>query len=149
MKKLLIVLLLACTIVLMYSQGLFRPVPDNLFTNSEDGVRTVVLTHAWIPRISASVIANQFTYNKETKNLDMSSFSKVGLGISYAHFIPIDELPYNNYSLNAFIFFPVVEPESGLALAVTISTLKFINVGIGYDTGVKKMFALTGVQYSF
>ena len=146
MKKLIIILLFACTSVLVFPQGIFKPVPADLFSI---GQKDVVLTHAWIPRIAAGVIANQFTYNVETKNLDMSSFSKVGLGMSYAHYIPVDGLPYNNYSLNAFVFLPVVEPQSGLALAATVSALKYINVGIGYDFGVNKVFGLTGIQYTF
>ena len=126
------------------AQGLFKPVPADLFQTNQKALES---SHAWIPRISAGVIANQFVYNKETKHLDMSSFTKVGLGMSYAHFIPIDGLPYNNYSLNAFVFFPV--EESGLALAATISALEYINAGIGYDFGVKKVFLLTGITYTF
>lgn len=144
MKKLIIILLFACTSTLVFPQGIFKPVPADLFQTNQKALES---SHAWIPRISAGVIANQFVYNKETKHLDMSSFTKVGLGMSYAHFIPIDGLPYNNYSLNAFVFFPV--EESGLALAATISALEYINAGIGYDFGVNKVFLLTGITYTF
>ena len=126
------------------AQGLFKPVPADLFTTNQKALES---SHAWIPRISAGVIANQFTYNVDTKKLDKSAFSKVGLGMSLASFIPVDGEPYNNYSLNAFVFFPV--DDTGLALAATISALEYISAGVGYDFGVKKVFLLTGITYTF
>ena len=144
MKKLIIILLFICTSSLVFSQGLLRPVQKDLFQTNQKALES---SHAWIPRISAGVIANQFTYNTETKHLDMTSFSKVGLGMSYAHFIPVDDLPYNNYSLNGFVFFPT--DGSGLSLAATISALEYINTGFGYDFGVNKVFLLTGITYTF
>jgi len=150
MKKiLLLITLFACTGILGYSQGIFKPVPSDLFTSGTYYVKQAKNTHVWLPRLSAGVVANQFTYNKTTGNLDMSSFTKVGLGISYAHFVPGETEPYNDYSFNGFIFLPTKEPESGLALALTVSALKYINAGMGYDFGPNKFFLLTGLTYTF
>lgn len=149
MKKLIVLLLFVSLTLASYSQGLFKPVPQDLFTSGDHALKATGASSVFIPRISAGLIANQFSYNSTTKELDLSSFSKVGLGLSVAHFIPIDELPYNNYSINAFIFFPTQQPENGLSIALTISTLKYINIGAGYDFGVKRVFALTGVTYTF
>lgn len=144
MKKLIIILLFMCTSSLGFSQGLLKPVPADLFETNQKAIES---SHMWISRISAGVIANQFTYNVDTKHLDMTSFSKVGLGMSYAHFIPVEGLPYNNYSLNGFIFFPT--DGSGLSLAATLSALEYISAGFGYDFGVNKVFLLTGITYTF
>lgn len=149
MKKLIILILFVSLTLASYSQGIFKPVPKNLFVSGDNALKATGATSVFIPRISVGLVANQFTYNSTTKELDLSSFSKVGLGLSVAHFIPIDGLPYNNYSINAFIFFPTQQPENGLSLALTVSALKYINVGLGYDFGIKRPFALTGITYTF
>jgi len=151
MKKLIVLLLLAGLFATASAQikrvSLFQPVPSNLFDQDNIGLKALKNGSVFIPRISAGVIANQFTYNKDTKQIDMTSFSKVGLGLSYAHFIPLNDEAYNNYSFNAFVFFPV--DESGLSLALTVSALQYINIGLGYDLGNKQVFGLTGITYTF
>jgi hypothetical protein len=146
MKKLIIIALFALFSVLSYSQGIFRPVPVN-FTSDKYALNQSATPSVWIPRISAGVVANQFTYNSVTKQLDETSFSKVGLGISYAHYIPVNDTPYNNFSLNGFVFFPT--NNSGLSLVASISALQYLSIGIGYDIKLKEVFALTGITYTF
>jgi hypothetical protein len=147
MKKLIVILLFAVFTASAFTQGLFRPLPDNLFKTNMAALNAPQNVSVWIPRLSAGVVANQFTYNKETKNLDMTSFSKVGLGISYAHYIPINDAPYNNFSVNGFLFFPT--NESGLSLVVSVSALQYVSIGAGYDIKLKQVFALTGITYTF
>jgi hypothetical protein len=156
MKKILFVLSLLAIFAIGNAQrtrvGLFSPVPTNLFTYAESADNGLIKasngTSVWIPRFTAGIVANQFTYNTATKNLDMSAFSKVGMGISYAHYVPVNDLPYNNFSLNGFVLFPV-QDESGFSLALTVSALQYINIGAGYDFGFKKVFGLTGLVYTF
>jgi hypothetical protein len=147
MKKLIAILFFAIFTASAFGQGIFKPVPDNLFKSHSPNYTAIQNASVWLPRFSAAVVANQFTYNKETKNLDMTSFSKVGLGISYSHFVPVNDLPYNNFSANAFVFFPT--NDSGVSFALTVSALQYINVGAGYDVKLKTPFILTGIAYTF
>jgi hypothetical protein len=147
MKKLLIALSLLLTVTLCQAQSIWQPVPSTLFKAKSAPFGVVATPGTWIPRFSAAVVATQFTYNKETKNLDMSSFSKVGMGISYVHYVPVNDVPYNNFSLNGFVFFPT--NDSGISVAVTVSALQYISAGIGYDVKLKSPFALTGLTYTF
>jgi hypothetical protein len=147
MKKLIAILFFAVITASVFGQSMFKPVPDNLFKSHSPNYTAIQNASVWLPRFSAAVVANQFTYNKETKNLDMTLFSKIGLGISYSHFIPVNDLPYNNFSLNGFVFFPTA--ESGVSFAVTASALQYVNIGAGYDVKLKVPFILTGISYTF
>ena len=149
MRRLLLILTIVMLTIMVGAQGLFKPVPATLFKDKGITPKAGENYSAWLPRISAGIVANQFTYNKDTEEIEMSAFSKVGLGMSYAHYILIDDKPYNNYSFSGFVFFPTEEPMSSLSLVATISTLRYINLGMGYDFGIKKVFALTGVAYTF
>ena len=77
----------------------------------------------------------------------MTSFSKVGLGISAAHFVPVNDVPYNNFSINGFVFFPT--NDSGLSFVVSASALQYLSLGVGYDVKLKTIFGLTGIVYTF
>ena len=147
MKKLIAILFFAVITASCFAQSIWQPVPSSLFKARSAPFGTVATPGTWLPRFSAAVVANQFTYNKETKNFDMSTFSKVGLGMSYAHFVPVNDLPYNNFSLNGFVFFPT--NDSGVSFALTISALQYINLGAGFDVKLKTPFLLTGITYTF
>jgi hypothetical protein len=147
MKKVIALLFFAAFTASAFAQGLFKPVPKDLFVPDASSTKALVNTSVWLPRISAGVVANQFTYNKETKKLDMTAFSKVGLGLSYAHFVPVNDLPYNNFSVNGFVFFPT--NDSGLSFVISASALQYISLGLGYDVKLKTVFGLTGIVYTF
>lgn len=147
MKKILLLFTLLFAFFTINAQSIFKPVTAGDILNKSKALKVGESVSTWFPRLSAGVIANQFTY--EDKKLVQSAFSKVGLGISYVHYILVDGEPYNNFSVNGFVFLPVKEPESGLSLAATISALQYINLGFGYDFGLKRVFGLTGISYTF
>jgi hypothetical protein len=147
MKKLLIILTFLAVMPLLNAQGPFRPVPSDLLTKQvNNGAKAIINPSTWLFRLSAGVMATQ--WNIENKQIVQSSFNKVGLGASYSHFIQTETGPYNNVSVNGFVFFPT-DGGSKLTIAATVSTLKYINVGLCYDFGTKKPGLLTGISYTF
>lgn len=102
----------------------------------------------WLMRMSAGVSANLFTYNKETKKIDQEAFSKFGLGLSYAHYRD-GETPYNDFSVNGFLFFPANGDIMSTSVAVTVGALQFIQVGCLYDFNIKRFGVLTGLKLTF
>lgn len=156
MKK--IVLLLFC-IVLSFAvkaqdskwKGFFKPIPTYEFQQlSNENDRAI--TSMWLFRPTVHVSAIQFTYNKETKGFDASSLTTAGAGVSYSHFIEVDGAPYNNFSVNGLMLFNMVPTEtvqSGIGAAVTVTALRYVNAGCGYDFTGKQFFILTGVTISF
>jgi hypothetical protein len=145
MRKLAIILFLAAFTLSVSAQSPFRPVPQNLLTQTTDALKATIPS-TWIFRLSAGVVATLWTV--ENKQIVQSSFSKVGLGGSYAHFIESEGSPYNDYSINGFVFFPT-DGGAKLTLAATISTLKYIQVGLCWDFGTNKPGLLTGLSYTF
>jgi hypothetical protein len=146
MKKVVLIGIFAILAISANAQGLFKPVPSNLFAQNLKGLNATQTTSMWIPRISAGIIADQWIV--VDKKIQHSAFSKVGLGLSYAHFIQSEGLPYNDYSFNGFLFFPT-DGTTKPTLALTVSALKYIQVGIDYDFGVQKVGLLTGITYTF
>ena len=84
--------------------------------------------------------------------VNVSSFTSQGIGLSDAHFVDNNGIPYNDYSINALILFGVTPGETAainLIPAIGVSCLQFISVGAGYDIGAKKVVMLLGIQYNF
>jgi len=91
-------------------------------------------------------------YDKELKQVSSSSFTSLGLGLGYQHYINIDGVPYNNFGFNFLMLYTAIPTEttkSGISLAGTVSALKFIDLGVGYDFDVKQIFGLMGIKYNF
>ena len=149
MKKTLLILIFAIIGIASYAQSIWKPVPADLFKtyNKSLTVGQVQKTVEWIPRISAGLIAVQWTL--EDGIIQQSAFNKVGLGFSYARFIDNEGTPYNDLSVNGFVFFPTDGSSSALTIAATVSALKYIQVGLDYDFGLKKVGLLTGIAYTF
>jgi hypothetical protein len=146
MRKLITILFLAAFTLSVSGQGPFRPVPSNLLTTADKSLKVGLSPSAWLFRLSAGVMATQWQI--ENKQIVQSTFNKVGIGGSYAHFIQAEGLPYNDFSVNGFVFFPT-DGGAKLTLAATVSALKYINVGLCYDFGTKKPGLLTGLSYTF
>jgi hypothetical protein len=129
-------------------KGFFKPVDNNLITLKRDLGQPASV---WLFRPAVELTALQLTYNKDLKQFESSSLTSGGIGIGYQHFIEVNGAPFNNFGFNALLLFGVTtstDPAS-LSLAGTISALKFINIGAGYDFSGKKIFLLTGVTYNF
>lgn len=118
----------------------------------------------WLFRPTVAVTATTFKMNivdGKFSGFRSAFLSKAGVGLSYAHYIEVEGLPYNNFSVNGIVLLPtanalgvVVEDNSSLALAVTVTALRYVNIGLGYDIikGVpvtQNLFLLTGVTLTF
>lgn len=157
MKKSILIIVLAALCVASYPQkpfsGFFKPVPRDLL---EDNLQSVMsetgTSHAWLFRPAATITALQLTYNKEFKTFQASSLTSAGIGISYAHFIDNEGVPYSDYGFNLLV---LTDTElngvtfSDMYIAGTVSAFQFISVGAGYNLGLKQFFFLSGVTINF
>jgi hypothetical protein len=155
MKKLLILLFLVILSIASYSQskfeGFFKPVDSYQFQKHIKDSKEAA-TSVWLFRPAVSVSAMKLTYDKTTKVWSSASFTSAGLGVGYQHYIESSGEPYNNFGFNLLLLYTAVPTEqttAGLSLAGTISALKFIDVGGGYDFDLKKVFGLLGIKYNF
>ncbi len=148
MKKLIIFFAVLTISAGVFGQGFFKPVPKNLFSG-EKAIKAA--TGTWLFRPAVTLTAMQFSL---TKPVEVASLTSLGTGVSYAHFIDNEGVPYNNFSVNALLLFNQdlingsVEPAK-LSLAITGSFLQFVSVGAGINFSTKKFFLLTGVVYNF
>lgn len=130
-------------------QGFFKPLPDfTSIQSTKDAGQSV-----WLFRPAVTISAIKFTYmNEEGNPWEMSNFSNMGAGLSYQHFINNDGNPYNNFGFSLFALFnnyPMGEGVATMSIATTVNLYQYWNFGTGYDFGVKKVFILTGITYSF
>ena len=91
-------------------------------------------------------------YDTELKQVSSASFTSLGLGLGYQHYVNVDGLPYNNFGFNFLMLYTAIPTEttkSGISLAGTVSALKFIDIGVGFDFDVKQIFGLMGIKYNF
>jgi hypothetical protein len=134
--------------------GFFKPVTNETLQKVQ-GDKAMPGTFLFRP--SVTLVATEFRlgYGEDGSfdGLNSSYLSKTGIGISYAHYIDSQGEPFNDYSINGMLMFPT-EGQTNLGVALTVSALRYINVGFGYDIikGVpfkQNIFFLTGVQYTF
>jgi hypothetical protein len=158
MKKLILLFFLILPIT-VFSQskfaGFFKPVQDNIFEQPRSmGAMTIDPNSKgiWLFRPAVEVSALQLVYNKDTKQLDASSFQSGGLGMSYSHFINNNGTPYQDFAVNGLVLFDATPGKSvnaSLSGAVTVTVMQYLNVGAGYNFGVKTWFILSGITYNF
>lgn len=130
-------------------KGFFRPVDKDMFALKADAD---FKSSTWLFRPTVELSALQLIYNKEEKAFDASSLTSGGIGIGYQHFIEVNGEPYNNFGFNFLMLIdaiPLETTNTAISGAVTVSALKFLNVGGGYNFGIRKPFILTGVTYNF
>lgn len=150
MKRLLVILSFLFIIGGLQAQvfnGFWQPVKNQAYYDQTLEKSVDRATGIWLMRLSAGVTANVFTYNKELKKIEQEAFSKFGLGITYAHYRD-GETPYNDFSINGFVFFPTGDQLTTSA-AITVGALQFIQVGCLYDFTLKQFGVLTGLKYTF
>jgi hypothetical protein len=152
MKKIMLIIGFLLLAVMVNAQvSFFKPVPKDVFkaTAISNGV-TATPTHLWLLRPTVSLTAVQLTWNKETKTFDSNAFSSTGLGVGYQHYVDVNGVPFNNYGFNALLLFIANDGgEASMAGVLTITALKFVSVGAGYNFGLKTPLILTGVSYNF
>ena len=150
MKKLILFLVFAFIVIAGYSQAFFKPVTKDVFVFDKD--MKAINPSVWLFRPAVSITAVQFTYDKATKVWNSNAFSSAGLGVGYQHYIDVNGEPYNNFGFNVLMLFnylPEQTAETGFSFAGTVSALKFIEAGAGYNVQLKSFFILTGIKYNF
>ena len=155
MKKLIVLSLTLFLTVGIFAQGLFtgffKPSSELEITSltfKADGD----VSHEWYFRPAAQMTALQFTYNKDLKQFESSTFSSAGLGIGLQHYVEKNGVPVNNYGFNALIIIDGSQSSTGgVGIAATINALQFVNFGVGCNlTGDNKYFYfLTGAIWTF
>lgn len=128
--------------------GFFKPVTMETLQKAQG---QKALPGAFLFRPTAALVATEYRLTDD--GISSNYLSKTGVGISYAHYIESEGEPFNNYSINGLLMFPTAG-QTNLGMAVTVSALRYINLGLGYDfvkgTPFKQnLFFLTGVQYTF
>jgi hypothetical protein len=145
MKKILLVAALLIAVATVNAQsrwaGFFRPVELN-----KD--RALTSEFKWRP--AATIAATTFRWDEGVK---ASFLSKTGAGLSFAHYIIVDDELYNNYSINGMMLFPT-EGDTYISLVVTASTMQYLSFGVGYDVipdnpVFKNFFLMTGITFVF
>lgn len=133
-----------------HTKGFFKPVSMNPGLK-EMGTKAGG-SGIWLFRPTVEISAVQLTWNKTNKNFDASALTSAGMGIGYQHFVDNNGKPYNNFGVNALMLFNVIPTESNPASisgALTLTAFEYLNVGAGYDFGLKVPFILTGVTMKF
>lgn len=151
MKKLLVLLVFIAITISGFSQskwdGFFKPVTPQQFQSYLKGV-SAANANVWLFRPAVSIAATMVTYDRTTKEWNATAFNSIGMGIGYQHYIDLNGSPYNNFGFNALVFVNA-SPDATLSFAGTVSALKFIDVGGGYNAGTKNPFVLFGIKYNF
>ena len=148
MKKLIVILLLLMPVTLMAQgrfDGFFDKKTGTPYQLKTDGDQS----YEWFFRPAATMTAVQFTYDKELKQFNSTTFASAGVGLGYQHYVEHNGVLVNNFGFNALVMFDGSQYEAGIAAAVTVNALQFVNLGAGYNFTVKQFFLLTGAVYTF
>lgn len=155
MKKLIIAFFLVAFTVTSYSQnkwgGFFKPLPKNEFTYQSSLQDKAILDMLKF-RPVVSVTAIKITKNKDTKVLEISSFTSGGAGLGLEHFIEVNGVPYNNWGVEALVLFTMVPTETtkaGTSAVIVFSALNILSAGPGYDFTNKQFFGLVNLTFNF
>lgn len=145
-------------------KGFFKPAKANpavshmvqTSTNFKTGNITAdndqpIIENTWLIRPTVGIVAKAFTYNKDMKELQSSTFNKIGFGMGYQRYEEINGEAYNSLGVNALLLFDSDFSMSDLnfTTALTIHALKIVDVGIARDFGQKQWLLLSGITYSF
>lgn len=126
MKKLIIMFFLASVMLVMNAQGLFKPVASFPTVNGKTSFVKAGVASAnnkIIVRLGATILIEEVTRNKVTKEWSATSFSAVGLAIGAHNYIPTSETdptPKVNYgaSLGFALGKTIYDPNLAEAKAV-------------------------------
>ena len=148
MKKLLIALFFVVITVTITAQGLFKPVPKNLFSGERDLKAT---NSAWLMRLNAGVVGTSYAKNKETGTFEVLPLNALGFGISYLHYKDVEGLPFNDFGFNALLLQNTQTPGMGVGVYGTYNTgpIGLLNVGGHYDFISNRFMLDTGLTFHF
>jgi hypothetical protein len=152
MKRLLLFVAVIFVTASIASAQFFRPVPKDLFS----GDRAV--KSEFLLRPAVNVASNLFKWDNTLKKVYNMSFARIGMGVSYAHYIEVEGEPYNNFSINLLALMPTGTEISYMSFGVTFAALDVFGLSISagplYDFNKERPFIeniglMTGVQMTF
>lgn len=134
--------------------GFFKPVPNDLLTKGISKAEgDIYKSTEFLLRPAMGLAATGVRISDvEGELFTTAPLLKTGPGISLAHYVDKDGVPFNNYTVNGMLLIPLMEEEPA-ALAIGVSAFN-LNVGLGLDliksTPFKHMiFGFFGAQYTF
>jgi hypothetical protein len=134
-------------------RGFLKPVTSDLFASGDKAVSSQFLL-----RPSIGVTSNLLKWDNTIKKVYNLSFARVGIGLSYAHFIEVEGMPYNNYSIDGFVLLPTDMEVAYFSFGVAFSALDIYgfspHIGPLYDFNKNRPFIeniglMTGVKITF
>lgn len=127
---------LAIMSIAVSAQSIWKPVPDNLFKTVDGNMRLSALPETWLWRFSALVVAEELSYNSESKLWESKPLSSIGPAAGYRHYSALpDGTPYNDFGINAALLLGTDInhiDQASMKAAIVINAFKFINVGGAY-----------------
>jgi len=134
-------------------KGFFDPVKANSYFDKDREFRADRGTGVMLWRGAVSFQANQLLYNKAKKYFEPVAYEKIGVGLSYAHYKDVDGSPYNDFSVNGFMFFPLDE-NSSVSFAVAGSFFQYFELGFGFEpklinSDYLPVYPFLGAKYTF
>lgn len=149
MKKLIILFVFVLLTLGATAQGLFKPVPKDLFTQPKYALKaTTGGTHVWLWRFDATINLTELTWDKATKQFVSNSFSAVGPGIGYKHFVPVsstDPTPFENYGFSAALLLGtnIYTPDfSKIKIALEADLFQYLKAGVTFTGNTKDWFGI-------
>lgn len=151
MKRLILILIIGAFTVSVRSQGLFKPVPDNLFAKDLNSVKQIKSTFKFIPRLNVGVMGTSYGKNPDTKLMEVVPLAAVGFGIGLLRYKEVDGVPFNDIGINLMYLQNTQVPGSGVGIYGTYNTgpIGLLNLGTHYDFGVGRLFIDTGLTFHF
>jgi hypothetical protein len=154
MKKLITLLFLISLTISAFSQGLFKPVPANLFVSQTTYsfmtpmAEVPIVKGKWIPRLNTGVMGVSWELKKGTKPVP---FEAIGFGLGFLYYKNVNGEPFNVWGINALFLTSIDHTAIGAGLYGMYNTnqIGLVNLGFHYDAGLKTFFADTGLTYKF
>jgi hypothetical protein len=157
MKKLIVSLLLISLSVITFSQGVFRPVPADLFKANDKALnlKAGTTTHVILWRFDATVVAQEVIFGPG-KEVTSKTLSAVGPGFGAQWYVPksdTDPTPYNIFGISGAILLGtnIYQPElESIKIAVLANAFQFFTAGVAYTPNAANKFSLLlGGQIKF
>ena len=151
MKRLTVILFFVFLAILLSGQGLFKPVPANLFSQDKYTLNATVSTSQWIPRIEVGLTGVSYELNSSLNPVPLSA---VCFGFSWLHYKNVDNLPFNDFGINVMFLQDTQTKGTGIGFYGTYNTglsgnNTLLNIGTHYDFVLNKEYIDTGLTWHF
>jgi len=149
MKRLIVILFLAAFSVSLGAQGLFSPVPSNLFPKDLSGSKALKSTFKFIPRLNVGVMGT--SYGRINGVMEVTPLSALGFGIGLLRYKDVEGVPFNDIGLNLMYLQNTQTPGGGIGLYGLYNTgpIGLFNLGSHYDFKSNRFFVDVGLTFHY